>query len=123
MELGDGRAGGLWGRGREDSSRRHRDTQNPTGAGQCLASSELSMDACSQEIEAGETEGRSTKRREREWDKEGVRNRDPEGGKRQNWGWEWLWSHRETIEESRQNELYVLGPGTELSPSLGNERT
>lgn len=121
MELGDGRAGGLWGRRREDGSRRRGDTQDPTGAGQCLASREQSMEACSQETEAGETEGRSTRRRE--WDKEGVRNRDPGGGKRQNWGWGWLWSHRETIEKSRQNELCVLGPGAELSPSLGSEGT
>lgn len=85
MELGDGRAGGLWGRRREDSSRRHGDTQDPTGAGQCLASSGQSMDACSQEIEAGETEGRSTRRREsgtKRWSETGTQKeeRDRTGG-------------------------------------------
>ena len=66
---------------------------------------------------------REDRQEEREWDKEEVSNRDLERGKRQDWGWWWLWSHREAIETSRENELCVLGPGAELGTPLGKEGT
>lgn len=57
--------------------------------------------------------------KEREWNKEGIRNTDPEGGERQSRGWWWLWSHREAIEKSKEKELCMLGPGAELGTSIG----
>lgn len=118
-------AGGWEGRrpigaeGGKTSSKEAETRRTPKGAGQCLASSTWSMDACSGKIEAEETEGRNTRRRQSRTKKGSETETQKEERDRGWWGWWWLWSHREAIEKSRANELCVLEPGAEFGTSIG----
>lgn len=70
--------------------------------------------------EAGETEGRNTRRRESGTKRESETETQKEERHRAGWGCWWLWSHREAIEKSKENELCMLGPGAELGTSIGS---
>lgn len=99
MALGEGRTGGLQGqreRRRPRGARRHTERERGRAAPgiESVVNGRLLTEDTSWRDRGQE------RPEQRDWDKERVRNRDPEEGKRPSWGWQRLCSHTEAIEKS-----------------------